>query len=186
MTERFDKLALRNTIEALEQLSEGIDPTSGLLFDEDTILNQINNQRTLKSAVKFLRLFYHSYNLHLKKIKSIPFYIDESEIELLKPLQYSSSVSQLTYYINSIISRPEMKNLKATQITQWLTDQGYLEIVQNEEGDNHKAPTEKGFKIGIFSEERFTREGKRYLINLYNESAQSLVIDNLIEITQVC
>ena len=184
MNTKIDKYLLGNTVEKLKKLSQGIDPTTNIVFDKDTILNQKQVRSSLIDAYEYLSIFYHSTNINVKTTKLIPFYIDEDELLLLSPQPGETTVSKFTYYVNSIISRPEMKPLKATQVTNWLLEQGILEFVVNDQGKSNKVANEKGRKLGIRTEERINSTGVCYSINLYSTKAQSYLIQNLIAISE--
>ena len=184
MITKIDKLVLRQTIENIDKLSKGIDPTTDIVFDKDTILNQKQVQRLLTDACDYLSIFYHSENIDVKTRKIIPFYLSEAELSRISPLSEEIAISKFAYYINSIISRPEMKSLKATQITTWLVEQGLLKIIEGDQHKSYKVVTEKGSNLGIRTEERTNSLGISFPINLYSTEAQTFLLENLILITE--
>lgn len=184
MITKIDRLLLRQVIENINKLSKGIDPTTDIGFDKDTILNQKQVQRLLIDACDYLSIFYHSANINIKTTKVIPFYIGEEELSLLSPLPEETTVSKFAYYINSIIFRPEMKSLKATRITKWLVERGLLETITGDQTKSCKVASAHGREIGIRTEERTNSLGITYHINLYSIQAQAYIIQNLITISE--
>lgn len=47
-----------------------------------------------------------------------------------------------------------MKGIKTTSITNWLIKINMLEYFADENGKNHKIPTENGIQLGITTQER--------------------------------
>ena len=80
--------------------------------------------------------------------------------------------------ISDLVSSPTMKTLRCRLITSYLLENGYLEKILLADGRIRKHPTEKGFALGIITEEREGTNGP-YLVNLLNKKAQQLIIDNL-------
>lgn len=82
------------------------------------------------------------------------------------------------YSLNGI-SESYMKKLRATDITNWLLSQGYLEQREMENGNKYKVATSRGNELGIVNEQHQNSYGNIYSVNLYDENAQKFVVDNL-------
>jgi hypothetical protein len=72
---------------------------------------------------------------------------------------------------------PGMKKLSAVDLTKGLVQMGILYQEDGEPSD--KRPTDDGLALGITREQRQNSYGNNYYVNLYNDSAQKFVVDNL-------
>ena len=180
---RIDRESIQNLGMIMESLSKGLDPISGVNFSNDTILNS----RLLKKAFSETA----EVMLHLASLadpedivilkngvsKRLPFFMTEEEYSQIKVCLMPVSISSFTYQINDTIHREKMKKLKATQFTQWLSEKGYLEIIELEEGNACKRATTLGNSIGIHSVDKVNSRGERYVTNMYSSEAQKFLIN---------
>ncbi len=89
------------------------------------------------------------------------------------------SISKFTYNLNELLDKRTHKKIKATDFTSWLVAFDYLKLGEDKLNNFTKIYTEKGESIGIFSEIKTNSYGRKYCVNLYNESAQQFLVDNL-------
>lgn len=169
------------------ELSNGVDPTSGLVFGDDTILNNATLKKAFESTSEILGALIQS-DRTLTCAKSAGSYKSQFHLfpEDTKKIQISESpvtVSKLTFMINSVRDNSCVKKLKATQITFWLTNRGFLQIVDPAEGHPYKVPTEKGLALGIHSEIKINAAGIEYAVNYYSAEAQRYIVSNINQIT---
>ncbi len=92
------------------------------------------------------------------------------------------SVSDVAKNINAMLEYYECQKITAVKIANWLVLLGYLKVVTTENG-NSKVPTEKGFELGIYQENRI-RDDYNYDINMYTKEVQKFIAENIIEILQ--
>ena len=171
--------------EYIDALADGVDPTSGEVFPEDSIYNKVLLSRCFHFVSDILRQVIDNKGFvtksSRKRVVLPPFCLPDELRNQIEITTAPAMVTQFTGRINSLIDENEMRKLKVAAVTKWLVDDGFLceEFV---DGKKRKAPTKKGEKIGISSE---NREGKYggYLAILYNESAQRFIIKNLDKIT---
>lgn len=71
-----------------------------------------------------------------------------------------------------------MKGIKTTSITNWLIKINMLEYFADENGKNHKIPTENGIQLGITTQERLGMYGS-YKVVLYDSNVQQFILDNI-------
>lgn len=166
-------------------MENGIDPTSGLVFPEDTVMNC----KKIKSYNGKVRELLDSLIVAIendgKKTnnRKIPFFISSKEKD---KFQYSAkpvSISEFCHQINDILL-PGMTRLIAKEITHGLEKLGYLETKPLGEDKNYKCVTDKGKAIGIIEENKVNLYGNRYSVNLYTRDAQEFVLRNLEKILQ--
>lgn len=168
-------------------LLDGIDPQSKLRFESDSILSSEFNKNLLREVSELIDL--------LIKINAKPSKIDNrykedfhipKEIRNEIPLSESPiPVSTFTYTLNTQIDTVFVKKLRATQITSWLYQQGYLSELEHEDGKRFKVLTDTSHLIGLTSKEMMNSFGRKYPVILYNIDAQKFVIDNLDSIARV-
>ena len=171
----------------MQMLSEGKDPTSGIIFSNDTILN---NDVLKKSFSQAREIFQHLLKCGVPFVPSgkrgeykSPFHIFPNEADKISLSDEPVSISKLTWLINSAVDNPHTKKLKATEITYWLLQNGFLENKESEDGDIYKMPTEQGYALGITSIVKTNSKGMEYALNLYSKDAQMFVVSNINIIT---
>ncbi len=171
----------------MQMLSEGKDPTSGIMFSNDTILN---SDVLKKAFFQASEIFQHLIRCGAPIVPSgrrgeykSPFHIFPDEAEKIRLSEESVSISKLTWLINSVVDNPHAKKLKATEITYWLLQNGFLEMKESEEGDIYKIPTERGCALGITSIVKTNSKGIEYALNLYSKDAQTYIVSNINIIT---
>lgn len=171
----------------MQSLADGIDPTSGITFSDDTILN---SDILKKSFLQTSKIFQHLIKSGLsivppgkREAYKSPFHIFPDEIDNINLSNEPISISKLTWLINTAVDNPHVKRLKATEITHWLVLQGYLEIKELDDGSTYKIPTEQGTTLGITSEVKTNSKGIEYVLNLYSMHAQKYIVDNINSIT---
>lgn len=125
-------------------------------------------------------------NLPLRKAtnQKLPFHIDNTELENIQLSDTPITISKFVFSINEVYHRQDMKKLKATQITSWLTKQGYLEEIETKDRCICKIATAHGEKIGITSIKKVNSRGEEYITNMYDRDAQKFVLTHVIP--QLC
>lgn len=157
----------------MKQLSEGKDPTSGLTFSEDSILNSNILKRAFADTSDILgHVASKSYKL--------PFSLTAEEIKRIPISDEPQPISRFVFIINSMVSRPGMRKLYAKQITEKLTELHYLEKVFPKEGREYKIATELGKSLGIHSVHKTNLAGNHYVTNMYDANAQKFIINEII------
>ena len=163
----------------LEILAQGKDPKTGYVV-EDTILESRFNKRILLDAASIIDKFL---NLNYGIKKKYMFYIPKEDINKIVVSQNPIPISVFTYSINEVVNSKIMKKIKASEITAWLMKEGYLNEIEDEDGKKFKILTDKSQCIGISSEQRISKCGRIYNVNLYNEVGQRFILEHLEEIS---
>lgn len=168
----------------MQELSNGVDPTSGITFEKDTILNNATLKRAFAATNELLKdLIQSEKTLVSGKGYKMQFHLFPSDVERIEVSEAPIPVSKLAFLINNIGNNPEMKRLKATQITFWLTCNGYLRIEDSDAEHPYKIPTEAGSALGISCEIKRNAVGQKYAVNYYSAKAQEYIISNINQIT---
>ena len=177
----------------MDALSRGKDPFSTLDLPMDGSVNTELLREAFKEAAKIFEnlsvVLLNSDNHMFKKVtnEKIPFYLSREESAKIEISAQPISISKFTYNINNSIQRNNMKKIRATQITYWLCEHGYLQQVVpelGEEGLEYKVATNDGIKIGIVSVHKVNTQGHKYVTNMYSPSAQRFILDNVLP--QIC
>lgn len=172
-------ISLRNYA---DMLASGIDPTTEIKFDEDTIMNHPKIVEFNCQMVQLLdSIINGSVDRISNKIALLPFYLSEESRLSFVFFDESVSISKLCYRLNSYTIKG-MEKLRATVLIRGLINLGYLKEIRTVEGTIVKTPTEKGSLLGIVAERRCNTYGNEYNVNLYNFNAQRFIVDNLGEI----
>jgi len=173
----IDLKKLDISIEYIKRMAEGKNPINNEPLEDDSILNNPN----------VIRCFYFIEDV-LKQVKDADGKVKGKKkrksfpIEHLKEYSYQKdlSISNFVAQINEGLDGETHKKLSVSKITSWLKVMGYIdEYVNPEWNQKHSITTEKGRAIGIYSEERESSQGKRYVVLIYNRNAQQFIIDNM-------
>lgn len=184
---KFNEQELIQLERIMQMLSEGKDPTSGIVFSNDTILNSNVLKKSFSQASE---IFRHLIRCGSPVVPSgrrgeykSPFHIFPDEAEKISLSDEPVSISKLTWLINSVVDNPHSKKLKATEITFWLLQNDFLETIESDDGDIYKIPTERGCALGITSIVKTNSRGIKYALNLYSKDAQTYIVSNINSIT---
>ena len=150
----------------LDKLSRGIDPITDREMPEDAVLNNVRICRCLHYVSGILEQVIANGGAIGEKA---PFAISR---ERMASIPLSS---------NRAADDPSRKKLKATDITNWLLERGYLQKELGPDGKQRRAPTELGLRSGISAQMQQGQNGY-YLSISYDINAQRLILDHLEEI----
>lgn len=175
----------------MKSLSQGVDPTSNIAFPDDTILNSKILQSYFADACEIFEFLKRNIdainnNLSLRRVtnQKLPFYIDTMEIKKIQLIDNPITISKFVFLINEVYHQQDMKKLKATQITAWLKNQGYLEEIETKGGSICKSATKHGENIGITPIKKVNSRGDEYIVNVYDRNAQEFILTQVIP--QIC
>lgn len=161
----------------MKQLSEGEDPTSGLGFPEDSVLNSERLKNAFAITSDILRRL--AGGRAIKPYKA-PFLLTGEEMGIIPISETPQPISRFVFTINNAVSHPNMRKLYAKQITEKLTELHYLEIIHQEDGREYKIATEQGKALGIQPIHKTNMAGNHYVTNLYDANAQRFIIYEII------
>ena len=163
----------------LEKLANGITPITNELASENDTINNIHISRCLFYVSDVLRnLIENNSNPQKKKNSKIPFSVTPQQLADYVFDDNPITVTEITKKLNSLINTEEMKGIKTTSITNWLIKINMLEYFADENGKNHKIPTENGIQLGITTQERLGMYGS-YKVVLYDSNVQQFILDNI-------
>lgn len=177
----FNKEELKLAANFFAKLSQGIDPLTNTKLLDDTVLNNRKYLQIFSYTEDALRYLINN-NIDGRTFNAKPdFHLSDLEKREIKISKDPISVSQIAYNINAMVVASLMRKIKATQITSWLTDLGYLQ--EDQQGKTlHKVSSERATEIGIHTIKKMNKYNKVYYVSIYNENAQKFIIDNINEI----
>ena len=163
----------------LDKLANGINPITNELASENDTINNIHISRCLFYVSDVLRnLIENNNNPQKKKNSKISFSVTPQQLANYVFDDNPITVTEITKKLNSLIDTEEMKGIKTTSITNWLIKINMLEYFADENGKNHKIPTENGIQLGITTQEHLGMYGS-YKVVLYDSNVQQFILDNI-------
>ena len=176
----------KKIIDDFKLLIDGIDPTTHLEITVDTILNNKYNNMLLKNVYKMLFQYLMQYDVNCvcDKRRKHFFYIDDFKKKEIPISEHAIPISTFAYTLNEFIDEKTMKKVKASEITRWLMNEGYLKEREHDDGKVVKVLTDKAGEIGMLKETKTNSYGRTYDVNLYSAQTQKFIINNLDDISQ--
>lgn len=103
--------------------------------------------------------------------------------ELAKKVEYqeNATLGELVAKINDLRDETVMKRLTAVSIMDWLTREGYLEIISQGEKNDIRKVLEPGIELGIHIENKVSERGTSYQVMWVTENAQRFIVQSLLE-----
>ena len=167
----------------LDKMVQGIDPLSNQPVAEDDMIRQVRIVKCLDyvSGVLGKVIDNGGHVGRAPKDFKLPFALDEDTRARFPYADDAVFITEFARRINTLIDPAKMTQLSYNSVTGWLVQNGYLEIVQQEENRTAKMPTEAGHAVGIRSEHRESSHGA-YEAVLYTNPAQHFLMEHLDDI----
>ena len=178
----MNKKEILDIRKSLKQLSMGIDPETGIKYPQETLLNKRYNKELFKKLVTFLDKIIDNKLVSTDRRRKKPFSITAEQLQLLKISEEPISISAFVNSLNSISQNEGMKKLKASDITSWLANQGYLSELLYYNGCYCRELTKRSQDIGLSIIKKKNQYGNVYNVIMYNSKSQQFIIDHLSEI----
>lgn len=170
----MDLELLKHANNYIEKMANGINPLTDKKCNDDDIINNVRISRCLFYVSKVLDDVIK--NNKKRSGGSIPFYMDNDTIKRYKITDEKLSISKVASRINGLKTNDNMKNLKSTDISNWLVSIGLLKEVEFN-GKKRKRPTDLGIESGISIEHVITNMSEYDLV-VYDKNMQIFIIDN--------
>lgn len=165
----------------IDKMAQGINPLNNQTIHESDLLNHIRISRCLFYVSNILgEVIMEKKNpKHKSDLQKLEYHM--LKLDQFQPSEFALSISH--FVSNLKIIYPEgVQTIPRTTFTGWLTSQGFLEVIENENGKKQSLPTPQGYHLGIMTQERVNRYGVTYTGVLYAKSAQQFLIDHLEQI----
>ena len=163
----------------MDKLAQGIDPISGQEVPNDSVLNNVRLARCFFYVSGILDQVIANGGRVISGEKN--FYITQEEISRLQPSQEALRITQFADRITDGVHDPARKRLKATTITNWLIEKGFLERRVDEAGKSKRLPTAAGEQLGLSVREMQGKTGPFQAV-YYGANAQRFILDHLMDI----
>lgn len=135
----------------------------------------------LEEIVRFAKANGFNGYTALKVTAALPFELAKGELDKFEFSQQPIVISKITDKINALKSNLKMRNLKATELTEWLYNIGLLEM-QEIDGKAQRVPSPKGKATGL---RLWRHPNGEYSCVLYDSSAQKFIIENIHEVIKI-
>jgi hypothetical protein len=167
----------------LQALAAGVDPQSGELLEEASIVNRLDIARTLNYACGLLSGERHSRSSSRSGASAVAaFYLNPEQKEELVGMFAETtrdrfSRSDLASAINQFVADNGCKKFQAAWITKWLEGQGHL----YKRAERELELTELGRALGV-SVERVMGAGGQYDMPFLNKQAAVTLVRAIDEV----
>lgn len=173
----IDLKKLDISLEYIKRMAEGHNPINNEPLENDSVLNNPN----------VIRCFYFIEDV-LKQVRDVDGKIGGKKKKKVFPLEHlinytyrrDLSISHFVDQLNEGLDETIYKKLGYGKITSWLKAMDYLKEVEDTEWNKKKCiPSTKGKELGIYTEERESFQGRKYLAIIYNKNAQEFIVKNM-------
>lgn len=162
----------------MDKLAQGIDPISGQELPDDSALNNVRLARCFFYVSGILDQVIANGGRVISGEKN--FYITQEELSRVQPAWEELRITQLADRVTESVNDPARKRLKATTITNWLIEKGFLEKRLDSAGKSRRLPTAAGEQLGLTLREQQGPNGP-YQAVYYSKVAQQFILDHLME-----
>lgn len=160
----------------IDKMANGINPLTNQHTSENDMINNVHISRCLFYVSDILRqVIENGGEINKSNYKKRGnFYITNDQKFALKTVEHPVYVKDITNEINRVTEINDTKKFAAVWITNWLVSLEMLEVI-----DGKKHATERGNEIGITTEMRYSQKIGNYYANIYSQTAQSFIYDNI-------
>ncbi|MBQ9346705.1 MAG: hypothetical protein IJT94_05095 [Oscillibacter sp.] len=167
----------------LDQLANGLNPLTGQPVPDGELLNNVRISRCLFYVSDVLRQVIENGGTVSRPRKASgprrAFTITPQQLAQFPFSDTPLKITEIVRRINELSSSEDMKQLQPVNITEYLREKGFMELLDNGHGKQVRLPTEAGYSIGLTADDRVAPNGQPYTAVFYNRDAQQFVIDNM-------
>lgn len=177
--EYVDLEKLDVAIKYMQRIADGKNPVNNLPAEDDSVLNNPNVIRCMFFVKEILEEVQRNGGRIGRKEKKKT--KQEFPVEVLSGFEYKEDlhISGFADQINKMIDTDVYKKLSYGAVTKWLKANDFLVEVVDNGNKTVNRPTEKGEKLGLYSERRASMYGRDYTVVLYNQRAQEFIVNNM-------
>ena len=167
----------------LDQMANGVNPLTGRPVPDGELLNNVRISRCLFYVSDILRQVIENGGTVSRPRKGSgprrAFSITPQQLAQFPFSDTPLKITEIVRRINDLSSSEDMKQLQPVNITEYLREKGFMELLDNGHGKQVRLPSEAGYSIGLTAEDRVAPNGQPYTAVFYNRDAQQFVIDNM-------
>lgn len=150
----------------LDQMANGINPLTGHPVPDGELLNNVRISRCLFYVSDILRqVIENGGTVSRPRKASGPRRAFTITPQQLAQFPFSDSpikITEIVRRINTLSSSEDMKQLQPVNITEYLREKGFMELLDNGHGKQVRLPTEAGYSIGLTADDRVAPNGQPY------------------------
>lgn len=162
----------------LQQLAQGVDPTTGTFIQEHDVLYRKRLQKCFGFVAQMLEQALKNECFSAKKPFSLP-----KEVWSQIQIPEDGMLASLVINLNALIEDPTaVHKLNLHQLTTWLLQQGMMFETLSEKGRQIRRFTPKGEEMGFYMGTETNENGQEVSRLCANEAAQRYLLDHLGEI----
>ena len=180
----YDTRRLDVAIQYIRRMAEGRNPVTNRPAPENEVLINANVNRCLKFVEEILADVKSTGGVVSSTARTSraqkPDISKLFPYEVLKGFQYveDRQISRFLDQLGSLLPEGQEMPVRATMITNWLREKGYLEKrMMKDIGKENSVPTESGAALGLYAEKAGMAPNEYYRV-FYNEKAQQFLVDN--------
>lgn len=165
----------------LEMLARGIDPVSGNLIGEDSVLNKVQVQDCFLYIAKILEKAICEGG-EIPQAEKAKFNVTPEQKQSIIISEKPISMIKFIDNINKTVDLTVSKRLTTLKVTNWLTRNGVIAVKEKEivKIERIKVLTDKAAEIGIQMTESVSKNtGEIKQIIVLSDTAQKFIIDNI-------
>lgn len=175
---------LRHAKQYLDQLSRGVDPITQEPLAQADPLAAERLQKCFAYVSGILgQVITNGGRIVSHRTKRPSFSITQEALAQVALSETPIPIRAFAANVNVCIDTEVCRPLAPVTVTNWLVEEGYLTEITRAQNKRMRVASPLGQSMGITSEERVSREGTPFMLNLYNEKAQRFLLEHLIEIT---
>lgn len=170
----------------LDQLSRGVDPITQEPLAREDPLATARLQKCFAYVSGILgQVIANGGQTASHRSGKPPFFITEEALAQVAVSETPIPIRAFAANVNACIDPQASRPLAPVIVTNWLVEEGYLTEITRAQNKHMRVASPLGQSLGITSEERVSRAGIPFMLNLYNEKAQRFLLSHLMEITAV-
>lgn len=175
---------MRRAKQYLDQLSQGIDPITREPIAREEPLAAERLQKCFSYVSGILgQVIANGGQVVPHRTGKLLFSITEEAVVQVAVSESPIPIKAFAANVNACIDAQTSRPLSPVTVTNWLVEEGYLTETTRAQNKRMRVVSPLGQSIGITSEERVSRAGVPFMLNLYNEKAQRFLLAHLPEIT---
>ena len=162
----------------LDKLAQGIDPITGREMPEDSVLNHVRLARCFCYVSDVLGRMIANGGTVGQITRNVDFSITPEQLARVQIKDYPVRITEFTDVLYQAVADPQMKKPGVKRITDWLTEKGFMTQSTGQDGRYHRIPTEYGFRMGMSTRLRQSKDGE-YQAVYYDRNMQRILLDHV-------
>ena len=179
MTE-IEKIAYAKSF--IDKLAIGIDPTNGTLIPDGEVALNPRLSKCFLDVADILSKIIDNPTALAEMFKTNEWIVTPEVLARIECSAMRVSISTFAKRINDALR--STRKFTATEVNNWLLNEGYLTRIATNDNKMTKRPTQKGVNLGITTDEVMKENGRAKYYVRCNVNAQRFIRDHLSEIIE--